>query len=122
MPNLLNLRPDDIDTIEKRSNFSVGVIGCGRKGILFAYAFAKAGFKVMCSDVDPSVVKKLTKGKTPFKQTEIESKIKNLINSEQLSVTSDLKKAVSHSDMAIITVAAKIDDKKIIDRSEVLAY
>ena len=121
MPNLLNLRPDDIDTIEKRSNFSVGVIGCGRKGILFAYAFAKAGFKVMCSDADPSVVKKLTKGKTPFKQTEIESKIKNLINSEQLSVTSDLKKAVSHSDMAIITVAAKIDDKKIIDRSEVVS-
>ena len=44
--------------------------------------------------------KKISKRKNALQaEQEIESKIKNLINSEQLSVTSDLKKAVSHSDI-----------------------
>jgi nucleotide sugar dehydrogenase len=120
MPNILNLKADEIDSTEKRSKLLVCVVGCGRKGILFAYAFAQAGFKVCCSDADQSIVKKLAKGKTPFRQPEIEHKIKSLINSGQLSVTSELKKAVSRSDLAIVTVPAKVDDKKKIDYSEVL--
>jgi UDP-N-acetyl-D-mannosaminuronic acid dehydrogenase len=120
MLNVLNLKPDEIDSIEKRSKFLVSVVGCQRKGILYAYAFAQAGFKVSCFDADQSVVKKLARGKTPFRQQEIEGKIKSLTNSGQLSVTSELKKAVSRSDIAIITVPAKFDDNKKIDYSEVL--
>ena len=121
MPNVLTLKADEIDTNEKRSKLLVSVVGCGRKGILYAYAFAQAGFKVTCSDADPSVVKKLAKGKTPFRQPEIEGKIKTLINMEQLNVTSDLKKAVSRSDVVIVAVPAKVDEKKKIDYSEVLS-
>jgi len=120
MPNILNLKADEIDSTEKRSKFLVCVVGCGRKGILFAYAFAQAGFEVSCSDADPSIVKKLAKGRTPFRQPEIECKIKSLINSGRLSFTSELKKAVSRSDMAIVTVPANVDDKKKIDYAEVL--
>ena len=121
MPNVLNLKLDEIDTNEKRSKLLVSVVGCGRKGILYAYAFAQAGFKVVCSDADPSVVKKLVKAKTPFRQPEIEGKIKSLINAGQLSVTGELKKAVSRSDAVIIAVSAKVDDKKKIDTSELLS-
>jgi hypothetical protein len=72
MPNVLTLRPDEIDTNEKRSKYSVSVVGCGRKGILYAYAFAGAGFKVTCLDADPNVVKKLARGKTAFGEQEFE--------------------------------------------------
>ncbi|MGA3111017.1 MAG: UDP binding domain-containing protein [Candidatus Bathyarchaeia archaeon] len=120
MPNILTLKADEIDTNEKRSKILVSVVGCGRKGILYAYAFAQTGFKVTCSDADPSVVRKLAKGKTPFKQPEIEGKIKTLINTEQVNVTSELKKAVSRSDIVIVAVPAKVDEKKKIDYSEVL--
>jgi nucleotide sugar dehydrogenase len=120
MPNILNVKPDEIDTNEKRSKYAVSVVGCGLKGVLYAYAFAGAGFKVACLDADASVVKKLAKGKTPFREQEIEGKIKSLINAGQLSVTSELKKAVSRSDVIIITVPAKVDDKKKIDSSEAL--
>ncbi len=51
---------------------------------------------------------------------EIESKLKSLINAGKLNVTSELKKTVTQSDIIIITVAAKIDEKKKIDYSEVL--
>ena len=120
MPSVLNVKPDEIDTNEKRSKYSVSVIGCGRKGVLYASALAEAGFKVTCSDADASVLKKLAKGKTPFGEQEIEGKIKSLINVGQLSFTGELKKAVSRSDVIIITVPAKIDDKKKIDSSEAL--
>ena len=118
MPNILNLKPDDIDTAEKRSKIFVSVVGCGRKGILYAYAFAVAGFKVSCLDADANVVKKLSKGKTPFEGQEIEGKIKVLIKTEQLCVSSELKKTVSRSDAVIITVPARVDAKKQVDCSE----
>jgi UDP-N-acetyl-D-mannosaminuronic acid dehydrogenase len=118
MPAVLNLKPEDIDTVEKRSTYTVVVIGCGQKGILLATAFADVGFKVLCTDANLSVIKKVAKGKTPFAGPEIEVKLKGLINAGQLNITSELKKAVAQSDIIIITVPAKVDDKKKIDYSE----
>jgi len=43
-----------------------------------------------------------------------------LINTGQLNATSELKKAVGQSDVIIITVPVKIDDKKKIDYSEAI--
>ena len=63
MPAVLNLKPEELDTIEKRSKYTVSVIGCGQKGIIYANAFADAGYKVICTDADPSVIKKVAKGK-----------------------------------------------------------
>ena len=121
MPTVLNLKPEDIDTAEKRSKYTISVIGCGQNGILFATAFADAGFKVICTDANLSVIKKVTRGKTSFTGPEIEVKLRGLINSGQLNVTSELKKAVTQSDIIIITVAAKVDDKKKIDYSDAVA-
>ncbi|MGZ4850093.1 MAG: 3-hydroxyacyl-CoA dehydrogenase NAD-binding domain-containing protein, partial [Candidatus Bathyarchaeia archaeon] len=120
MPAILNVKVEEIDTNEKRSKYLVSVIGCGQKGILFAVAFANAGFKVVCSDADVSVIKKVAKGKTPFAGQETEDNLKSLITAGQLTVTSELKKAVSKSDIIIIAVPAKVDDKKKIDFSETL--
>jgi nucleotide sugar dehydrogenase len=120
MPAVLNLKPEEIDTNEKRSKYTVSVVGCGQKGILYANAFADAGFRVICTDADPSVIKKVAKGKTSFPEQEIECKLKRLITAGQLSVTSELKKAVSQSDIIIIAVTAKVDDKKKTDYSGVI--
>ena len=120
MPPIPNLTPEDIDTNEKRSKYTVSIIGCGQNGILLATAFADAGFKVICTDANLSVVKKVTRGKTSFTGPEIEVKLKSLINSGKLNVTSELKKAVTQSNIIIITVAAKVDDKKKIDYSDAI--
>ncbi len=121
MPAATNLEPDDIDTIEKRSKYTISVVGCGQNGMLLATAFADAGFKVICTDENLSVIKKVTRGKTSFSGPEIEGKLKGLINSGQLNVTSELKKAVALSDIIIITTAAKVDNKKKIDYSDAVA-
>jgi UDP-N-acetyl-D-mannosaminuronic acid dehydrogenase len=118
MPSVLHLKPEEIDTVEKRGKYTVNVVGCGQRGILYAIAFADAGFKVICTDADQSLVKHVAKGKTPFSDGEIEAKLKNFIRTGQLNTTNDLKSAVFQSDVVVMTIAAKIDNKKSSDYSE----
>jgi UDP-N-acetyl-D-mannosaminuronic acid dehydrogenase len=119
MPAVLHLKPEEIDTNEKRGKYTVGVVGCEEKGVFFAIAFAEAGFKVICTDADQTLVKRLSKGKTLFSDREIESKLKSFLRRGQISVTSEFKNAVSQSDIIVMTITAKIDGKKNPDYSEV---
>jgi UDP-N-acetyl-D-mannosaminuronic acid dehydrogenase len=120
VPEVLNIKPEDVESAEKRSQYTIGVIGCGHRGIWLAIEFAQAGFKVACSDADLSVIKKVAKGKAPFAGQEAECKLRGLINSGKLNVTSELKKMVSQSDIIIITAGAKIDKQKKTDYTEAL--
>ena len=117
MPQILNLTPQDLDSSEKRSKYTVGIIGCGQKGILYANAFAAVGYRVLCIDSDPSVVKKVTKGKTPFNCPELESKLKSNITKGLISISSDFKKVVSQSDIVVIAFTAKKDEQTKTDTS-----
>ena len=112
MPAVLNLKPEEVDTNEKRTKYTLCVVGCGQKGILYANAFAEAGFSVICTDSDPTVIKKVAKGKTPSSQPQVETKLKNHLNSGQISVSNERKKAVSQSDIIIIAIGAKVDEQK----------
>jgi UDP-N-acetyl-D-mannosaminuronic acid dehydrogenase len=118
MPAVLHLNPEEMNTVEKRGKYTVSVIGCGQKGFHYAIAFAEAGFKVICTDADQSLARRLAKGKTPFFEREAESELKSFLRTGQLSVTNELKHAVSQSDIIIMTITAKIDDKKNLDYSE----
>ncbi len=121
MPPVLNLKPEEIDTDEKRSKFVVSVIGCGHKGIFYGNAFAEAGFRVICTDADPSVIKKVSKGKTGSSKSNLEAKLKGYINSGQISVSSERKKAVSQSDIVLMAIGAKVDAQKKADYSQIIS-
>ena len=71
MSTVLHLKPQDIDTKEKREKYTVGIIGCRERGIIYAVAFADAGFKVICTDEDQTLMKHLAKGRTVFSQREL---------------------------------------------------
>jgi UDP-N-acetyl-D-mannosaminuronate dehydrogenase len=121
MPTVINLKPEDVDTNEKRSKYTVSVIGCGQKGISYANALAEAGFSVICTDADPTVIKKVAKGKTPNSQLQDEANLKSHINSGQISVSSDRKKAVSQSDVILIAIGAKVNEQKKTDYSQIVS-
>jgi UDP-N-acetyl-D-mannosaminuronic acid dehydrogenase len=112
MPQVLHLTPQEIDTPEKRSKYLVTIVGCRHKGILYANMFADAGFNVVCTDADASIVKRAAKGKTTPPMLEAEAKLKSHINQEKINVTGELKKTISQSDIVIITLTAKIDEQK----------
>jgi nucleotide sugar dehydrogenase len=115
MPPVFHIKPQDLDTDEKRSKYGVTVVGCGHKGIFYATTFADVGFRVTCTDANASIMKKLAKGKTGFAIPETETKLKRHIMSEQICVVSELKKAVSQSDIIVIAITATVNEQKKID-------
>jgi UDP-N-acetyl-D-mannosaminuronic acid dehydrogenase len=117
--SMLQIKLEDVDTAEKRSRYTVTIIGCGQTGVLHAYLFADAGFKVICADPDQRALSLLGKGKTPFLNNEIKSKLKTCLKSGTLEVTSNIKNAVSNSNIVVITTPVKIDEKKRVDYSNI---
>ncbi|MBX5327911.1 MAG: nucleotide sugar dehydrogenase [Candidatus Bathyarchaeota archaeon] len=118
-PTILNIRPEEIDTPEKRRNYTISIIGCRETGILHAYLFAEAGFKVICADTDQTIVNAITKGKIPFLKRENELKLKSYIKTGLLNAINDIRTAASKSDVAVITPSVKIDEKKKPNYSEI---
>ncbi len=119
IPAFLNMKKEDLDTVEKRGTYALSVIGCEREGIAYGTAFAEAGFKVTLVDTDQSIIKHLTKGRTGSSDREMETKLKSLWRTGRLTATSDLKSVVSNSDVVIIAVNQKIDENKNVNYSEV---
>ena len=118
MPPVLHLNKEDIDTIEKRSKYEVCIVGCGNKAIHYALSFAGAGFKVKCTDADQSMTKRLSRGNIRLASREAEAKLKNFIKTENITASSELKTAISTSDIVIINVKPKIDENKCADFAE----
>lgn len=104
---------------EKRGKYAVTLVGCGQKALAHALAFAEAGFRVTCTDVDQSAVKRLSKGNVQLDDRQAEAKLKSFTRKEQVNATSDLKAAVSKADIVVFTVYPKLDAKKRVDTSEV---
>ncbi len=118
LPITLPLKSEDLDTLEKRAKYTVCIIGCSLKGLFFATIFAETGFKVICVDADQSTIKKISKGNTPVAGYGLEKKLKRLMKTEKLVATSDLKNAVSKSDIILITTNTKVDSKKNSDYTQ----
>jgi nucleotide sugar dehydrogenase len=114
---ILNVKPEEINTTEKRPKHTISVIGCGHMGVVHAYLFAEAGFRVVCVDADQTRVNSITRGKMPFLKREIELKLKNHVKTGLLSAVTDFKSAVSQSDVVAIAVPVEIDAKKKIKYS-----
>jgi nucleotide sugar dehydrogenase len=115
----LRMKPEDIDTAEKRRKYAVSVIGCGHIGVLHACLFAAAGFRVTCVDTDQTIVNGVLRGQAAFMKHEIELKLKNYVKIGLLDAMTDAKTAVSQSDVITIALPVKIDEKKKPDYSAV---
>jgi UDP-N-acetyl-D-mannosaminuronic acid dehydrogenase len=115
---IMNARPEEMDTQEKRGKHAVSIIGCGQTGILQAILFADAGFKVTCVDADQTTVSHIAKGRAPFLKAETGTKLKSHARTGCLSATNDIKEAVSHSDIIAITTPVKISSKKKAEYSD----
>ncbi len=119
MPDMLHLKPEEIDTAEKRSKFNVCVVGFEKLGMAYIVMFADAGFKVNCFDSDQSLVKNLAKGRVTSFEHGLEPKLRSYVRAGLLSATSDLQGAVARSDVVVLTGTMKIGEKKNADFAEI---
>lgn len=72
---LVKMDSSSLATPEKRSQYTVSVVGCGRMGLPHACLFADAGFKVIGVDKNPKILDALASGRSPFEEPSLEEKI-----------------------------------------------
>lgn len=113
------MKPEDIDTVEKRGAHTITIVGCEREGLSYGTALAEAGFKITIVDPDQSMIKRLTRGRTGSSEHELESKLRNLYRTGKLATTADLKSAVANSEAVMVTINPRIDENKNINYSEI---
>ncbi len=116
---ILQAKPEEMNAPEKRGVYTACIVGCGQAGVLQACLFADAGFKVICVDLDQTVVNRMAKGKPLFQRPETEAKLKNHAKTARLKATTDVKAAVSQSDIVVVAVSARVDGKDRPDYSDV---
>lgn len=119
MSKAMTLKKNNIDTPEKRSAYTISVIGCERLGLPHTCLFAEAGFKVIGVDADQRVVSLMRRGRASFTDPGLNALVKKHVKDGSLTATSDLRKAASTSDIIIFAVPTPIDQKKKPDYSYV---
>ncbi|MDR2720002.1 MAG: hypothetical protein LBC03_04270 [Nitrososphaerota archaeon] len=118
MPSILDLQAQDIDSKEKRAKYTVSIIGCGQIGILYADAFAEAGYRVICNDENPNLLKRLTRAKNCCTNPEIETQLKKHIDTGNLTTSNIRKNTVAQSDIIVLAINVRMEPKKKSDSSE----
>jgi nucleotide sugar dehydrogenase len=119
MPSTLRIKPEDVDTSEKRARYTITVTGCGQTGVSYSCLLADAGFKVVYADADQNLANLMAKGKAPFAPHETETKLRNHIKTGRLTATNDVKTAASQSSIIIINTPTDIDQKRKPDYSNI---
>jgi UDP-N-acetyl-D-mannosaminuronic acid dehydrogenase len=116
---IMELAREDIDLHEKRREYTVSVIGCGRVGVVTACLFAEAGFRVIGVDSNRRIVDLLKKGRPPFNEPFLRDLIKKQIKNGHFTATASARKATSVSDVIVISVPTSVDKKKRPDYSNI---
>jgi nucleotide sugar dehydrogenase len=117
--SILHLKPEDVDSMEKRHKYTISVIGCGRIGVLQACLLAEAGFKVIGFDADRAIANYLARGKARFLKREIQPLLKKHVKNGDLKITSDVETAVAQGDVVVVTTSVKIGEKKKTNYSDI---
>ena len=82
----------------------IALLGMGYVGLVSGMAYAKHGFKTVCTTTTPSKAKNLNKGIPPFYEPELEGLVKDMVKKGMLSGTTDNIKAIEESDVTFICV------------------
>jgi len=112
MPSVMNLRKEDVETSEKRANYTLTVVGCGRMGLSHAALFAEAGFKVIGVDSNPQVLASLKRGKASFFEPDLDPLLRKNTKEKRFVPSNETRKATATSDIIMPVVQTLLDEKK----------
>lgn len=99
----------------------VTVYGSGYVGLVTGSLLADVGNEVLCVDVDETKVANLKKGVIPIFEPGLDEVIKRNVESNRLDFTTDMDKAVAHSEIQFIAVGTPPDEDGSADMQYVAA-
>ncbi|OED39781.1 UDP-glucose 6-dehydrogenase [Chromatiales bacterium (ex Bugula neritina AB1)] len=100
---------------------NVTIYGSGYVGLVTGSLLADVGNNVLCVDIDEKKVANLNKGIIPIHEPGLDAVILRNVEIGRLSFTTDMDRAVSHSEMQFIAVGTPPDEDGSADLQHVLA-
>ena len=118
--DLENSNKIDMNNIDRMKNslenksLKVCVIGIGRIGLPTALSFAKVGLQTIGMDINEQLVDSLNQGNFPLKdEPGYEDIFNNVIKNGNFSATTDINKAISGSDLILLSLPTPMSEKNI---------
>lgn len=103
--------------VTPKEDFEIVVIGgCGRVGLPLAITLADCGRRVAIYDIDPDALASVARGEMPFQEPGAAPILKQVIDAESLTTTSD-DNVLSRADIVIIAVGTPVNDSGAPDTS-----
>src|SRR6267378_11098 len=99
----------------------IAVVGTGYVGLVAGVCFADSGHTVACVDVDEAKIKALRQGRSPIYEPGLEELLEKNLAAERIAFSTDLKKAVSASDVVFIAVGTPERDDGSADLRAVMS-
>lgn len=82
----------------------IAIMGMGYVGLASGMAYAKHGFKTICTTTTPTKAENLNKGIPPFYEPELEPLVKEMVEKSMLVGSTDNISAIKESDVTFICV------------------
>ena len=100
--------------------FNIGIVGTGYVGIVSGSTFAETGNSVICIDIDKDKVNQMRQGIPPIYEPGLEHLMKRNIQEKRLVFSSDLRKAVLHSEIIFLCLPTPPNEDGSADLQHVL--
>jgi UDPglucose 6-dehydrogenase len=98
----------------------ITVVGSGYVGLVTGACFAESGVNVTCVDVDSDKIEQLRNGKIPIYEPGLEWMVRSNVDKKRLSFTTNLKEAISGSEVVFIAVGTPPGEDGSADLKHVL--
>jgi len=116
---LMNIKEADVDTPQKRQRFTIGIVGGGSTLLQHVCVFAEAGFTVVAADVNHKLINLSKRDAVSSTDSMFTPLLKKYLKDELVTLTSNVRKTTSRSDVIIFLVQPSITEKKKPDYSKI---
>ncbi|MBS7622339.1 nucleotide sugar dehydrogenase [Candidatus Bathyarchaeota archaeon] len=113
----MKLKPEEIREMISSGRLTVTVVGLGWMGLPLACLFADAGAKVLGVDKNRRLVEKINRAEATIDEPRLPQLVAKHVNSGKLRALDDVERAVSVSDVVVVTVPTSVDAEKQADYS-----
>lgn len=100
---------------------NITVVGAGYVGLVAGACFAETGNDVICVDVDPAKIEKLSQGESPIYEPGLSDLLRRNLKDKRIRFTTSLKEGVEQSEIIFIAVGTPQDEDGSADLKHVLA-